>query len=248
MTPTEHLNIRISAFGDLAECKQAIASIPDGITIHVCDGRYATFDGATDLTPGLEAFCDKRPDCVYHEPPEFRLPFGHEFIADGVPLEWRPGVHAKARWIDRVVPQDEWTLKLDTDERLTRFNVTLDDLDREKRYAPVINLHGDTKENVHVARLWVPKHWTRWIDDCLLPRELFPRSTPLERLQKIWREDEFRVIRFMRLQETRRIMIDNYGADRPADYQRRRVQHLNRIGRDDRWAELDDRLEKFGDA
>lgn len=243
------MNVRIACYGDLAECRQAVASVTDTLpdaTIHVCDGRYATFDGDTDLTPGLRDFATAHPSVRYHSPPDEYLPFGWELLKDGTPPKWRPGVHAKARWIDSVLPQETWTLKLDTDERLRSFDVDLGALDRTTRYAPEINLHGDDKPMAHVARLWVPTHWTRWIDDCLLPRAIFPRDTPLEILQRVWRTEDFRMIRFVRLLQTHDITIDNYGADRPADYQRRRVEHLERIGRDDRWAELAGRMEDYG--
>lgn len=232
------MNVRICAYGDLPQCREAVASVtehlPDGVPIHVCDGRYATFDGETDLTPGLEAFCGAHPDCTYHAPPEEYLPFGWDRIADGTPAEWRPGVHAKAQWIDETLPSDEWTLKLDTDERLARFDADLETLDREFRYAPIIDLHGDGKDRAHVARLWVPTHWTRWADDCLLPRNLFPRDTSLKQLQRIWRDKRYEMFRFIRLRQRQDIHIDNYGAERPDAYQQRRADHLQRIGRGER--------------
>lgn len=239
MTTPDTFNVRISAFDDLGECRQAVASVPDGIPIHIFDGRYCTFDGDYDLTPGLEAFCETQPDCTYHAPDADRLPFGHDL---DVPTEWRPGNHAKARWINyEQLPPDEWSLKLDTDERLDRLELP-DSLDPRTRYSPEIVLHGDETERAHVERLWQPREWTCWIDDCLLPRAIFPRDTPLDILQRIWREDRYRVIRMIGWSRLGTVRIDNYGAERDPAYQQRRVDHLRRIGRTDRWADLDGRL------
>lgn len=237
-------NVRICAFDDLEQCKRAVDSVPDGVTVHVCDGRYALFDGETDLTPGLEAFCGAHPDAVYHAPDSSRLPFGHELLADGVAPECRPGVYAKARWVDEVIPQDTWTLKLDTDERLDGFDVDLSTLDRKYRYCPVIRMHGADRERIHVARLWVPEHWTRWIDDCLVPRELFPRDHPIEILASIWEREEWIVIRLLRREPIEDITVDNYGGQRDGDYLRRRLDHIERIGREDRWTELKAEVEQ----
>lgn len=230
-----NLNFHIHAYGDLDHAKQAIASLPAGTPVHVFDGRYATFAGDHDLTPGLEAFCGAHPDCRYHAPPPGALPFGHDL---DVPDEWRPGNYAKARWAFDHLSADEWTLKLDTDERLRTFEADLDALSRTHKYAPVVDLHGQAKQSVHIARLWVPDAWTPWINDCLLPRDVFPRDHPLEALQRVWRDDEWTALRFLRRGQLTAIEIDNYGGERPAAYQRRRAEHLRRIGRDDRWTEL----------
>lgn len=227
--------VRICAYDDLPECRQAIQSVPTGVPVHVCDGRYATFPGDYDLTPGLAEYCADRDHAHYHAPPADSLPFGH---ALDVPAEWRPGVHAKARWIDEVCPQDAWALKLDTDERLRTVDVDLDALDETVKYCPVVDLHEQHQQRVHVARLWVPDRWTRWIDDCLLPREIIPRDHPLECLQRIWRDDEWTALRFLRRSRTKDVRIDNYGGERPAAYRERRAEHLRRIGRSDRWTEL----------
>lgn len=237
------LNVRICAFDDRDLIPGAVESVRDvlgGVDIHVCDGRYATFAGEYDLTPGLAEWCADRENVYYHAPPADRLPFGHALDA---PPEWRPGNHAKAQWINyEVLPQDEWSLKLDTDERLRAFKTDVDGLDPETRYAPLITLHGETKERANVERLWQPLQWTCWIDDCLLPRAVFPRDTPLERLQRVWRTPAYRQMRFVKIAFCSAIEIDNYGADRPEEYQQRRAAHLRTIGRDDRWADFDDRL------
>lgn len=234
------ISIRICAFDDLPECRRALESLPTGVHAHVCDGRYANFSGDHDLTPGLEALCDERAAWHYHAPDDYLLPFGANIDA---PDEWRPGVYAKAHWMEAVLPQDEWALKLDTDERLRTFDVDLGDLDRRKKYAPVIDLHGQRKQSVHIARLWVPRYWTPWVGDCLLPKTLFPRDHPIDCLQRVWRDDEWTALRFLRRGQTADIRIDNYGAERPADYQARRAAHLRRIGREDRWTELKREIE-----
>lgn len=229
----DNVSVHLHAYGDLAQCRVAVASVtnhlPDA-TIHVCDGRYTTFEGETDLTPGLASFCGRHPNARYHAPPERDLPFGIE----GAPDEYRPGNYAKARWVfDEVLPDDKWTLKLDTDERLQGFEQDLDALNPRWKYVPRIT-RAESGERVAVARLFKPGHWTPWTDDCLLPRDLFGWDTPLEKLQRIWRDEDCVMFRFIKLGNVDDIQIENYGAERPDDYQRRRADHLERIGREQR--------------
>lgn len=228
------LNVHIYIFDDLETLPQAVASVREvlgDVDIHVLDGRYELFDGETDLTPGLRGWCAGRANVHYHAPPESWLPFGHDVPN---PPEHRPGNYAKAVWtFDEVLPPNEWTLKLDADEQLRRFDVDLDELTETTRYAPVIDRVG-TDDRVHVARLFQPRHWTPWINDCLLPRALFPRqTTPLSVRQRLWRVDEFRAYRTVRLGFADKIEIANYDAERDVDWQARRTAHLDAIGRTD---------------
>lgn len=227
-------NVHLYAYDDFDQVREAVASIPEGVTIHVLDGRYFDFDGEPDLTPGLREFCGANPDRRYHAPPEGDLPFGDPRYAP----EFRSSVHEKAAWASYdILPQDEWTLKMDSDERLEAFDLDLTDLNDRVRYCPTIERVGEY--DCHLGRLWKPMHWTFWIDDCPLPREVFPRDTPLHRLARVHLDDEYRSIRFAYRQTLGdEVRIRNVGVDRPDDYQRRRVKHLERLGRKDRAAEL----------
>lgn len=228
------MNVHIYAYDDLSLVERAVASVRDtlgDVPIHVLDGRYALFDGETDLTPGLVGWCTGE-GVIYHAPMRSRLPFGHD--TDALP-EYRPGVHAKAMWaFEHALPPDEWTLKMDADETLKRFDADLENLSAEGKYAPVIHRHGDTAGTSHITRLFKPTHWTPWINDTLLPRPLFPRDSALETLAAPYLQKEFRVVWHINRGHVRDVEIDNHGADRPADYQHRRVAHLEAIGRDRR--------------
>jgi hypothetical protein len=230
---SDSCNVHVICYDDVEMLRDCVASIPDGVDIHVCDGRYTSFDGDRDVTPAIERFATRHSDCRYHTPPADRLPFGHDVDA---PLEHRPGVHAKAAWVNHeVLPQDEWTVKLDADERLEAIDVNVADLDDRRRYCPTIRRKGEGE--CFIARLWQPQYWTAWIDDCLLPREVFPRSTSLERLARVYLNREYRPLRFAYRQELPGdIVIKNVGVDRPTEYQGRRVKQLERIGRGDRAA------------
>jgi hypothetical protein len=140
-------------------------------------------------------------------------------------------------WINyEVLPQDEWTLKLDTDERLETIDVDFDDLNEQRRYCPTIQRKGEGE--CFISRLWQPRFWTYWIGDCPLPRKIFPRSSSVKRLARVHLDSEFRPLRFAYRQELPgdSLVIKNVGVDRPAEYQERRVAQLERIGRGDRAA------------
>lgn len=227
-------NIHIHAFDDLPMCRDAVASVPDGVLVYIFDGRYADFPGEYDTTPGLESFCADHPDCTYYAPPPEHRPFEGDSTL-------REPVARKARWAFEHLPADEWTLKLDTDERLERFDADLDTLARDHKYAPVIR--STTGRSYHIARLFVPRHWTPWVDDCLLPRRYFLRDTALDRLATVWTEDLYRRMRFIKRGEIDTVRIDNHGPERPAGYQDRRAAQLRAMGREDRFMELKEREE-----
>lgn len=227
------VNVHIHTYGDLEMLREAVASVPEGIPIHIFDGRYADFEGDTDLTPGCREFCAAHPDCRYYAPPEHLRPFPGD-------SELREPVSRKSRWGFEHLPAEEWTLKLDADERLTRFDVDFAALDPEGKHCPVIeSVDG---QRFHIARLFKPKYWTPWVDDCLLPRGLYPRDTPLGDLARVWTETDRIAQRFIGRYPIDSIHIENYGPERPADYRERRLDQLERMGREDRFTDLKDDL------
>lgn len=230
------INFHIYAYDDAPMLRECVDSLPDGVPIHVFDGRHADFPGERDLTLAIERFCTRHPDCRYHAPPDGLLPFGHDHD-----LARRGAGYAKSRFVFDRLPPDEWTCKLDTDERLTRFDPepALGDLAPDHKYCPLVAGEG---EQYHVARLFKPDEWTPWVGDCLLPRALFPLDTSLERLHTIWTTTEFRAIRFLRRLQIGGIEIENVGDERPDDYQRRRIEQLETRGRPDRAVEVRESL------
>lgn len=226
------LNVHIYCYEDLEFLKDAVAQVPDGIPIHVCDGRYADFDGDYDLTPGAAEWCDDQPGVTYHAPPADRLPFG-----DPDDTEHRRSVHEKSEWVNyEVLPQDEWTIKLDTDEEFTRFDAEyVPDLDPEIRYRVYVDVDED--RHFYLTRLWQPQYWTVWVNDCLLPRDEVPRYTPVEEIAEKWYDH--RNERRVRIEAIR---IDNRGTDRPDDYLARRADQLEDIGREGRARQLRDNV------
>lgn len=226
-------NVHIYCYGDLEMLTDAAESVPSHVPIHVFDGRYHSFPGDTNLTPGLEEFCDDHPDCIYYAPPPDRLPFGDP----NTPGEWRSAVNEKAQWAFEHLPESEWTLKLDADERLREINPeAFTDYNPHGKYCPVINMAGDPLGEVFIARIWQPRYWTPWINDCLLPRDILPRDASLERLHTAWYD--YPVLRFKDRYETDAVHIENHGADRPRGYLERREEHLETIGREERAAEI----------
>lgn len=233
-------NVHIHAYDDLDMLREAVESVPEGVPIHVFDGRYHTFPGERNATPEIRDFCTTHPDCTYHHPDHDDLPFGDPNTLG----EWRSAVHEKAMWAFELLPEHEWTLKLDTDERLNAFDTSLfDGLKPSGKYCPRIAMEDDPMGDVHIARLWQPRYWTPWIDDCLLPRDLLPRDVSLERLHTAW--EKYQMLRFVDRYEITEIQIHNVGSDRSDDYLSRRTIHLQNIGRDDRAAAV---TEMMGDG
>lgn len=233
--------VYLYTFDDLEMAKGAIASIPEGVPVHVFDGRHADFPGEYNLTPGLKAFCGLHPDCTYHEPPPEHRPFGS--TAD--PAAYRTPGHAKASWVFDELPQSTWALKMDTDERLERVDVDFDALDSKHKYCPQIDFSGESR-TVTIARLCKPKYWTPWIGDCWLPREVFPRETPIECLATAYTNDVYLATRFAYRSDLPAVRIRNIGSERPDDYQQRRMKQLRHRKRDDRFTELKTRVEGAG--
>lgn len=224
--------VYIGAFDDLEFCQEAVATVPDGTPVHIFDGRHADFPGEYDLTPGLADFCGGHPDCTYHRPPDDRLPFG----SMDAPGDLRTPGYEKASWVFGELPQDTWCLKMDTDEQLVAFDIDLSECDENVKIAPKIDFVGQRK--AQITRLIQPQYWTPWIGDCFLPREIFPRGTPVEALKTAYSSDDYRFLKFVRRVETDAVTIFNRGPSRPESYQRRRLEQLEHRGRDNRWDDL----------
>lgn len=205
--------VLINAYGDLPMLREAVASIPDGIPIHVTDGRYETFDGETDLTPGLAEFCDEHPDCEYHEPPEDHQPWPD----DGIPSNRTPQF-IEARWIYyEAIPDDVWTLKVDTDERLVRFDAPLDRLTDHWKYRVTVEMADRV---LSVARLWKPVYWTFWVDDIQVPRGDFSRDAGSAEIRRAVDASGHDALCCDAYDDT--VVIENRGHERPDDYLDRR--------------------------
>lgn len=229
-------NAHIYLYNDAEFLRDAITSLPNDITIYVLDGRYELFEqtNGCDWTPEAAEYCRRHPQVEYHNPRD-HYPWGNHLPN---PPEHRPGNHAKARYMYRhVLPDDEWTLKLDADETLASFDLDFGEYRECDRLAPQIT--GYEARDLHVTRICKPGYWTPWINDCLLPRALFPRdTTPLSVRARFYTVDEFRAMRFLRLSTTRRVVIENRQGERGDAWHASRVAHLESIGRGDRAREL----------
>lgn len=214
-------NVHIMAYDDNEQLARALRSIPRHVPVHVFDGRYASFPGEYDTTPGMAGTCvaSHIEHIQYHRPHTDQLPFGHEY--DDPTL--RGGVHEKAKWaLYETLPQDEWTLKLDTDERLVTFRErALLGFDPKTRYRPGMR-YPDGRDVVQ-ARLVVPEHWSVWIDDTFLPRDEVPRDTPLADLKRQWATDRYRDCE---LHAPLYVGLCNHEHDRGAEWAARRDEQL----------------------
>lgn len=240
----ENPNVRIMCFDDLEMLRGAVASIPSSWTIYVCDGRYISFEDDKDWTPAIRDWCKNIKNVRYCKPPDERLPFG---VDRDWPDDLRPGVTAKGEWmLYEVLPQDEWVLKIDTDERLKEFDININDLDPYSKYCPEINMVGEEHRFPFIERLYVPQNWSVWVDDCLLPREEFPRDSDPSYLREMHRDKYGSRIRKRFIDS---IKIDNIGAQRDSEYQEKRHEQLKKIGRGDRAQEVSEMLkERHGDS
>lgn len=226
-------NVHVYCFDDLGMLRGCVDSVPPDVDVHVFDGRHMDFAGEHALTPEIEYYCRSIPQCEYHAPPAEDLPFG-----DADTLDRRSAGYYKSRFVFEHLPDDEWTLKMDTDERLEAFDADLSAFDADRKLCPEIVRGPEGEDRCHIARLFQPGYWTPWIGDCLLPREAFPMDVPLENLATIWEHQRYRVLRFVNRTEVAGVRIRNVGHDRPADYQARRVEQLEARGRAERAAEL----------
>lgn len=225
-------NVYIKCYDDLKFLKGAVASIPESAdTIYVVDGRYADFDGEDLRTPGCKEWCDRQPGVEYYTPTDDRLPWGHELV-DEEP-EVRHPIHEQATFANyEVLPQDEWVLHLDADERIKKFDEDLFEVvDNRWKYAPHIDSLAE--RDLTVPRLYKPNYWTFWIAGVMYPREYWDRDTPPKKLLKL-HLDSMSHQAINRAFVTDFIEIENIGDDRPPDYHERRAEQLETMGRNDR--------------
>lgn len=222
--------VYIPTWGDLDFLKGAVASVPDGVVTHVVDGRYADFPGETVRTPGLAEWCAQTVNTAYHTPPDDRLPWGHEHV-DEEPRLRHPG-HEQAKFANyEVLPQDEWVLHIDADERIETFDVPFADLDERWKFVPYIDSLAE--RGIGVPRLYVPGNWTFWIGGVFYPRGFWPRDTPLAKLRDLHLQSmSHQYINRGGLMD--QIRLHNVGDERPPEYHERRAAQLETMGRHDR--------------
>lgn len=235
------LNIWIPCYDDLDQLKGALASLEplfDGehdVTVYVVDGRYANFPGETNVTPGARDHCEhrraRRHPVEYHTPPD--LPLGEPDVPD----KWRSPQHEQAKWVNyELLPQDEWAMEMDTDERLEEADLSV--LRNENgqlgtkaketyQWSPKV-LTMDDEQLLPAIRIYKPRYWTFWIDDVLFWREHYPRDTPLEKIVTTHATSSHRNTNYGGVLEE--IVLRNLGQERPADYQERRAGQLETMG------------------
>lgn len=225
MTETKP-NIAIPFYSELELFKRCVRSIPDHLDIYAFDGRWQTFPGDTDVTPGAETWCAEQPNVKYFAPPEHRRPWGSDRD------DWHPATRydqtAEARFMHyEILPEDEWVLKLDADETLERYDDVFEQLNPNLKYTPVVMTTDG--EPLYPDRIYVPEHWTFWLDDCFFPRDFYPRDTPVEDLALAQQETLHK--RAHQGGTVDAIAIVNHGADRSEGYQQRRADHLEAMHR-----------------
>lgn len=232
------VNALVTIFDDLELAKRAIRSVPDDVPVYVVDGRYETFPGDYDLTPGAAEWCADQPTVTYCAPPAERLPWGSDRD------DWHPHTrydqYAEAIWKNyEVLPGDEWVIKLDADEELVQFDRSVfTDLDPALKYTPAVFTPAGMQ--MFPDRVYVPAHWTFWVDDVQFPRSLFPRSTPVEQLATVQSRTSMKKANQGGIIDD--IQLLNYGRTRDAAYRERRLDQLERIGRPNAATEYADRL------
>lgn len=222
------LNIWMPTYDDVEQLGAALASTAvyaDHVDVHVIDGRYATFDGEDDLTPGAKLVCDEHEHVEYWTPRS--LPLGDPEVDDRL----RSPQHEQATWVNYdLLPGDEWALEMDTDERLETLDVdALAELDPRRKYTATV-LTPDDEQLWPTIRLYQPRYWTFWIDDVMFWRDFYPRSTSLSDLFKAHIETSHRNTGYGG--ETEAVVLRNHGGDRPDEYQERRAQQLEVMGAD----------------
>lgn len=223
-------NVAIPFYDELGLFKRAVRSVPDHLHIHAFDGRWETFPGEHDVTPGAKAWCADRENVTYHAPPPERRPWGVEMESDDPTTRYDQT--AEARFMNyETLPEDEWVLKLDADETIAEYDGSVfEALDERRRYKPVVGTAQG--ERLFTDRIYVPKYWTFWLDDCYFPRGLHSRERPVEHLAWIQRETDHNQLGQGGVVEAIRIV--NHGEERSAGYQERRAEHLEAMGRDKR--------------
>lgn len=244
MPDLPHLNIWIPCYDDLEQLREAVESVQpflerhESVSAYVVDGRYATFEGETNCTPGADGLCS-RYNAIYVDPslpelgsshcPQVELPWGDPDAPDYL----RSPQHEQAKWVNyELLPQDEWALEMDTDERLEALDLEcLAGLDPRGKYTPEV-LTPDGEQLMPAIRLYQPQFWTFWIDDVMFWREFYPRDTPTQDLVEGHVRTAHRNTAYGGTVEC--LTLRNHGADRPAEYQERRADQLDTMGAE--WA------------
>lgn len=225
----EHrFSVSILMFNDLKELDRAVESIPEDVPIHVFDGRYQDFDADHSLTPGASEYCRSRHNLRYHAPPDSLLPFGNPDVGKS----YRDSVHQKACWAYyEILDQDQWTIHMDTDERLVYldrdfFDRIQDDVIYSPRMYMRDDLSGDSSTTISCTmRIFKPKFWTFWVDDLPIPRHQCKRGLGAKETKKIHQEmDQWQFRR-----RTQAVIIENLGAKRDGEYLMKRKEQLTKF-------------------
>lgn len=223
------VNINTYAYQDMDLVTRAIESVPDGIEVYVIDGRLGTFkqiDG-TDTTPGLKEWCDIRDNVIYAAPPDDLLPYG----GDDPDIKKREDTYKQAEWaFCDVLPQDEWTVKLDSDEILHKLDMDMfSDLDEEEAYRPLWSTDGGRK--VISPRIRVPENWTPYSHDMHIPRDEVPRTATLEGIWRNRRQEQDTEV-------VDGVVIEHRGGDRSEAYMESKVEQMRNLGMEHRATKL----------
>lgn len=232
------LNVWIPCYDDLDQLREAIWStvaFEGSVDVYVVDGRYATFPGETDTTPGADEFCEGFDHVTYTTPP--RLPinatdeerFRLSNACDYPPKYLRLPQHEQAKWVNyQLLPENEWALEMDTDERLKSVEFDgLESLDPQKKYVPTVWQPDGTQLTLPI-RLYQPRWWTFWIDDVMFWRQWYPRDTPVEDIFNAHRHSSHRGTNYGGV--TGVIEMENMGTERDQEYQERRAVQLEEMG------------------
>lgn len=240
------IQVYLTFFDDLDMAVRCLESLPDDgrLTVYAVDGRFEGFPGEYDVTPGaadaIEAV-DAATDAavVYAPAPEARRPWGSDRNLEPI---YRYDQVAEAQWVNyELLDQETWTVKLDADEVVAGFEIDwFDTLAVREQYTPVVVTADDSP--MYPSRVYVPGHWTFWIPDVMFPRELYPRSTPVEELAEVQFTTQHNTISHGGI--FKGVKIVNYGGERPADYQDRRASHLQSMHRTARAAEYREMVKK----
>lgn len=223
----DEFTFHIPIFDDLIELRRAVETVPSDVKVHVLDGRYCDFPGNYDVTPGAAEFCDGYDNLVYHRPPDDLLPFGDPKI----PISYRDSIHKKAEWMYYdVLPQDQWTVHMDSDERLIYMDRSVfsrlqdDDFLSPRMYIRKGNARNETQTaSIETTpRIFKPKFWTFWVDDLAVPRHQCPRGLGSEETKRVYQESN----RWEYTRNTRSVVFENLGNTRPEGYLEKRTGQL----------------------
>lgn len=222
------MQIVIECFNDADLLEGALESIPAEIPVHVFDGRYASFPGDRDTTPRVETITSAFQNTTLYQPTE-KLPWGHEYDIDS---RYRASKHEQIQYILETIPNDVWTLKLDSDERLKEFAVDVSKLDKNQVYH-ITALVDETPyttmpdEKLFVPRLFYPENWSFWVDDVPLPRDEIDRDAPVQKKYQAKRRGKH--FPHQNVFHKDKIVVANIGHKRPEEWHEKRSQELEKM-------------------